>query len=97
MESRVTPPPSTLGLQTGQPPPQPARRDEGKEAKSISKYTPSPASEQRLLIEPVGRSYVYKIVDRKTGEVIWQYPMEDVLKMRSQETYSAGTVIRTTA
>ena len=42
-------------------------------------------------------SYVYKTVNRRTGEVILQFPRDDVLKMREQLDYEAGDVIRTKA
>lgn len=48
----------------------------------------------RLIIEedPKGGSYVYKTVDRRTGDIVAQFPREDVLKLKDADTYSAGTV-----
>lgn len=53
----------------------------------------------RLIIEEdtASGSYVYKQVDRLTGEVLMQFPRDDVLKMHQQVTYQAGDVIRTKA
>ncbi|WP_340647200.1 hypothetical protein [Phenylobacterium sp.] len=48
----------------------------------------------RLVIEEQGGSYVYKTVDRRTGDIVAQYPREELLKMREEEDYAAGTVIR---
>ena len=53
----------------------------------------------RLVIEEdkASGSYVYKQVNRLTGEVRMQFPREDVLKMHSQIAYEPGDVIRTKA
>ncbi|WP_374471388.1 flagellar protein FlaG [Phenylobacterium sp.] len=53
----------------------------------------------RLIIEedPATGSYVYKTVNRRTGEIILQLPREEVLKMREEAEYVAGVVIRTKA
>lgn len=48
----------------------------------------------RLIIEEQAGSYVYKTVDRRTGDIVAQYPREDLLKMREEDDYAAGTVIR---
>ena len=42
-------------------------------------------------------SLVYKIIDRRTGEVVQQYLREEVLQMRDDADYSAGGVISTKA
>ena len=51
---------------------------------------------QRLVIEEdqVSGSYVYKTVDRVTGEVIQQFPRADVLRMRDVAHDTAGAVIQ---
>ena len=52
----------------------------------------------RLIIEEdAAGGYVYKTVDRKTGEVVQQLPRDEVLRMREQVDYHAGGVIRTKA
>ena len=53
----------------------------------------------RLVIEEdeASGSYVYKTVNRLTGEVLMQFPRDDVLKMRERVDYQAGAVIRTRA
>lgn len=55
--------------------------------------------ELRLIIEEdeVSGSYVYKQVNRRTGEVLMQFPRDAVLKLHQQSTYEAGDVIRTKA
>ena len=53
----------------------------------------------RLIIEEdasVG-AYVYKTVDRHTGEVISQIPREEVLKLRDRTEYEVGDVVKTQA
>jgi len=49
----------------------------------------------RLVIEEVAGSYVYKTVNWQTGETVAQYPREDIVKLREQEDYAAGSVLRT--
>lgn len=53
----------------------------------------------RLIIEEdlAAQSYVYKTIDSRTGEVVRQYPREEVLRMREDANYHAGGVIRTKA
>jgi flagellar protein FlaG len=52
----------------------------------------------RLVIEqgPREGSFVYKTMDRETGEVVQQLPSEEVLKLRQRDEYGAGAVINTT-
>ena len=61
---------------------------------------PGPDSvDLRLVIEEdqASGSYVYKTINRVTGEVLQQFPRDDVLKLRSEPRYSAGAVIDTEA
>jgi len=53
----------------------------------------------RLIIEEdqASGSYVYKTVNRRTGEVVLQLPRAEVLRMREETDYAAGSVIRTKA
>ena len=53
----------------------------------------------RLVIEqgPRAGSFVYKTLDRETGEVVRQLPSEEVLKLRERNDYGAGAVIDTIA
>lgn len=59
---------------------------------------PDPA-DMRLVIDrdPSTGSYVYKTVNRRTGEVVQQLPRAEVLKMRHGADYSAGDVVSTKA
>jgi len=53
----------------------------------------------RLVIEEdqVSGSYVYKTVNRRTGEIVQQFPREEVLRKGFSAEYHAGEVIRTKA
>ena len=51
----------------------------------------------RLVIEEQAGVYIYKTVDRRTGETIAQYPREDILKLHDDQNYLAGDVIRAKA
>lgn len=55
--------------------------------------------DMRLVIEEdkASNSYVYKTVNRLTGEVIQQLPRDTVLKFREQLDYVSGDVVRTKA
>ncbi|MGV8953264.1 MAG: flagellar protein FlaG [Cypionkella sp.] len=57
------------------------------------------ASRYRLVIEegPQAGSFIYKTLDRMTGEVVRQFPREQVVKMMQSGQYDAGSVIDTTA
>jgi flagellar protein FlaG len=61
-------------------------------------HAPDPV-DMRLVIEEdkASNSYVYKTVNRLTGEIIQQLPREQVLQLREQLDYEAGTVVRTKA
>ena len=51
----------------------------------------------RLVIEGRAGAFVYKTVDRLTGEVVQQLPREQVVRMRDAETYEAGSLVNTQA
>lgn len=79
------------GDKTPTPRPEPARpapRSEIEEAVDL-----------RLVIDidEASGSYVYKTINRLTGEVIAQVPREDVLRMRDQAGYHAGQLIKASA
>jgi flagellar protein FlaG len=48
----------------------------------------------RLVIEedPETGTFVYKTLDRRTGEVVNQFPREQVLRLRETEGYTPGIV-----
>ena len=58
----------------------------------------SPAEHQpRLAIEQGPKGYVYKVLDRVTGEVIRQLPHDSVVELADDPNYDAGRVINTSA
>ena len=59
----------------------------------------SEEADLRLVIEEDQTSglFIYKTVNRTTGEVVQQFPRDEVLRMRDAAAYVAGEVIRTKA
>lgn len=55
--------------------------------------------DMRLVIEEdqATGSFVYKTINRVTGEILQQYPRAEVLRLRQELQYAAGTVIDTQA
>ena len=55
--------------------------------------------DMRLVIEEdkASGTYVYKTVNRRTGEVVQQLPREQILKLREALTYEAGAIVRAKA
>lgn len=60
---------------------------------------PQPAPDLRLVIEegPKRGTFVYKTVDRTTGETIKQFPREQLVKLSEDPNYVAGAVTDTRA
>lgn len=85
----------------------PAKSDAAKattavQATSASAKEPeaqSNSADLRLVIEDdkAAGCFVYKIVNRKTGEVVQQAPQEQILKLRESDSYLAGDVIKAQA
>lgn len=51
----------------------------------------------RLTIEEGPDGFVYKTLDRVTGEVIRQFPREEVLRLKASPGYGSGGVFDTSA
>lgn len=51
----------------------------------------------RLVIEEdqTSGTFIYKTIDRRTGDVVAQLPREDVVKLRDALSYQVGSVIKT--
>ena len=96
MESKVAAFAATPDPTFGQKPAAP-RPDSGTSAERIAQ-SQDPV-DMRLVIEEdkASNSYVYKTVNRLTGEVIQQLPRDQVLKLREQIDYEAGDVVRAKA
>ena len=39
--------------------------------------------------------FIYKTIDRRTGDVVLQLPREEVVRMHEAERYEAGSLIKT--
>ena len=63
----------------------------------VNKQAVELAPNYRLVIEPGPSSgaFIYKTVNPETGEVVRQFPREDLIRMRQDPTYQAGTVADT--
>ena len=42
--------------------------------------------------DPITGSFIYKTLDRRTGEVVNQFPREQVLRLKDSQAYSPGRV-----
>jgi flagellar protein FlaG len=95
MENKVATLAATPDPTYGQSP-QVQRPDTGASAQAAPSQDPV---DLRLVIEEdqTSGSYVYKTVNRLTGDVLMQLPRDDVLKMHERLDYKAGAVIRTKA
>jgi flagellar protein FlaG len=96
MDSKVATAAATSDPTFGQKP-APLRPEIGTPADRAAQG-PDPV-DMRLVIEEdkASGSYVYKTVDRRTGEVIQQLPRDQLLKLREQLDYEAGDVVRAKA
>ena len=95
MQNSIATVAATSDPPAGQTPPQ--RRPE---SAAPERQTPAEeAVDLRLVIEEdkATGSYIYKTVNRETGEVITQLPRAEILKLRETVTYAAGQVIRAKA
>lgn len=60
---------------------------------------PASGSDLRLVIERDGEGayYVYKLIDRITGELVAELPRDQVASLAAEESYAAGAVVCTKA
>lgn len=95
MENKVATVAATPDPTYGQSPPI-QRPDTGASVRAAPSQDPV---DLRLVIEEdsASGSYIYKQVNRLTGEVLMQFPRDEILKMHEQIDYEAGSVIRTKA
>jgi flagellar protein FlaG len=92
METKLTPIPS---FQSGEfPTPQAPASEPGTPA-AVADTSP----DLRLVIEEDQASglFIYKTIDRRTGDVVLQLPREEVVKMHEARNYRAGALIKTKA
>lgn len=77
-------------------------RSEATPVQATAATAPTPENlspDLRLVIEEddAAKTYVYKTINRMTGEVVQQFPREQVLKMKAESDYRPGKIIRTGA
>jgi flagellar protein FlaG len=76
----------------------PSRRADGEiqPAKPAAPPEAADHADVRLIIEEAGEPgrYVYTIVDRRSGRIISQLPREEVLRLREQSDYAAGSLFK---
>jgi flagellar protein FlaG len=96
MESKVAAFAATPDPTFGQKPAAPRAESASSAERAAQSLDPV---DMRLVIEEdkASNSYVYKTVNRLTGEVIQQLPRDQVLKLHEQLDYEAGDVVRTKA
>ena len=96
METKVTAFAATPDATFGQTPTAaaPASREP-----SPAKPEPDPALDLRLVIEEDQASgmFVYKTINRLTGEVVSSLPRAEILRLRTEARYAAGSVVKTKA
>ena len=77
----------------------PAPAEQGAEQSKPSQTPPNAdgATRYRLVIEegPSMGSFIYKTLDSETGEVVRQFPREQVVRLAEARNYDAGAVIDT--
>jgi flagellar protein FlaG len=58
---------------------------------------PIPDYQLRLTVDrdPKSGEWIYRAIDRSTGEVVKQLPRQELLDMRNSGSYQAGSVIKT--
>ncbi|CAN5142632.1 flagellar protein FlaG [soil metagenome] len=96
-----TPPANTASTVPGFPaggvftsaPKQASPKDAAPVEKPVVTEGPQPG-DLRLVIEEDAKTgtYIYKTVDRRTGDILQQFPREDVLRFKQAEHYDPGEV-----
>jgi flagellar protein FlaG len=83
----TAPGPSAGGVSVSAP------KDAAPAEKPVVADGPQPG-DLRLVIEQDAKTgtYVYKTVDRRTGDILQQFPREDVLRFKQAEHYDPGGV-----
>ncbi len=81
---------------TTAPSPAPASTTSSGDAAAAASATASDAANMRLVIEDDKSAgcFVYKVINRVTGEVVQQTPSEQIVKLRESDGYLAGDVIK---
>lgn len=77
----------------------PAKTSSLDASSSNSVSAPTHSADLRLEIEDdkAAGCFVYKIINRTTGEVVEQIPQEQIVKLRESDGYLAGDLIKSQA
>ena len=74
-------------------------KNEGENAGLISGQDQGPPPEYALRLtvdkDPKTGEWIYKAINRYTGEVVRQLPRQSLLDMRKSSSYQSGSVIKT--
>ncbi|MBP2158916.1 flagellar protein FlaG [Asticcacaulis sp. BE141] len=72
-------------------------RDAGNQSNLSQDGKSTPEYNLRLTVDkdPDSGDWVYKALDRYTGEVVRQFPRQEVLDLKASRNYKAGTIIKT--
>ena len=83
----TTPPNPTVTPAAGPAPVEPVRKETPRSSGQLA--------DLRLVIEESedGQGFIYKTLDRRTGEIVQVYPRDEVLKMGEAAEYHPGTVV----
>ncbi len=76
-----------------------AKNDDTGGTASGGHKSPPPYYELRLTVDkdPETGTWVYKAINRYTGEIVKQLPAQSVMEMQKSQQYQAGSVISTKA
>lgn len=74
-----------------------AKNQDDSHRSGSSGQAPTPAYLLRLTVDkdPDTGEWVYKAIDRYTGEVVRVLPRQELVKMKESASYKAGSVIKT--
>lgn len=74
-----------------------AKKETGSDLSKGSRQDQTPAYLLRLTVDkdPDTGEWVYKAIDRYTGEVVRVLPRQELVKMKESASYKAGSVIKT--
>lgn len=75
----------------------PAPRTDAASRPPVAAPTSERQPSTRLLIEDVGGSFVYTVLDRVSGQVIARIPRENVEQLGAVHGYEAGAMVNTEA
>ena len=104
METNAKVPPVQPVTEPPQPEPQPGLQSKpdstaSQDPQSISPSSGAPAYiaeplDYRLVIDkdPISGTFIYRTVDRLTGETVAQFPNEEIVRLRDSADYQVGTV-----